>query len=79
MTKYRTDDESLVIRTKKADKERDKALFKLAFGAGVSKATKDMMLLSPSEQMNYRKHRRKVVSSEETLNDMLDYFDEKHT
>ena len=79
MTMQRTGDEALVIRTKKADRERDEELFKLGFGAGVSKASKDMVSLPPSQQMNYRKNRREITPSKQTLNGMLDYFDSNYT
>lgn len=79
MTKVRTEGEQIVIRTKAEERARDKEIFQLGFGAGVSKATKDMVNLPPSQQMNYRKNRRNVKPSEETLDDMLDYFEKKHT
>ncbi|ENY6473650.1 hypothetical protein CGG93_22355 [Vibrio parahaemolyticus] len=76
MTKPR--DGSVIIRTKE-ERKRDKEIFKLGFGAGVGRATKEMMRMTPSEQMNYRKNRRLETPSEEMLDDMLDYFDEKYS
>ncbi|EGR0050094.1 hypothetical protein ACW0FU_004130 [Vibrio vulnificus] len=77
MTKPR--DGSVIIRTKEEERKRDKEIFKLGFGAGVGRATKEMMRMTPSEQMNYRKNRRLETPSEEMLDDMLDYFDEKYS
>jgi hypothetical protein len=79
MTKSRTPEETIVIRTRAEDRKRDKEIFKLGYGAGIGKATKEMMHMSPSEQMNYRKNRRLETPSEEMIDDMLDYFDEKYT
>lgn len=77
MTKPR--DAAIIIRTPEEERKRDKEIFKLGFGAGVGRATKKMMHMTPSEQMNYRKNRRSEKPSEEMLDDMLDYFDKKHS
>ncbi|HFQ5139300.1 hypothetical protein HYN96_24060 [Vibrio parahaemolyticus] len=77
MTKSR--DAKIIIRTPEEERKRDKEIFKLGFGAGVGRATKKMMYMTPSEQMNYRKNRRSEKPSEEMLDDMLDYFDKKHS
>ena len=77
MTKLR--DAAIIIRTPEEERKRDKEIFKLGFGAGIGRATKKMMHMTPSEQMNYRKNRRSEKPSEEILDDMLDYFDKKHS
>lgn len=78
MTRARTIDDEVVIRTKKEDRERDRKILRRGFKTGVCVTSKKMIGSTVPQQMAFHKHRKSVEMDKSLEGDLLEDIWAKH-